>query len=1224
MRFTLIFRVVAYVAVIYGTTLIAPLSAQEKVAVQGWARESFGRIVFDWPRPVNYQAVINGSNLIVSFERQFKFDLEKLLITLKEYLVEGAVSGQGRVVTLGLKGKFQLRTYPRGNSIIVDLRRSGLNEVEEKRSILPKPKVQPKLNVRVGRNKGFTRLVFDWKSRINYRVSAVPTKVSLSFDKEAIINLPKLKKRLPTGITNPAASNLAGRLEFSVEKTPDRASRSFRAGNRIVLDIYDPSPSEKKLPKRVIPSKISRVEPLTKEKVSNVPPETKITGSTNVSRDSTRASIKGSKELALTKSEPVDIKSVKKTSGLKPFSRPKKQRENTVDNRKIIQNSTKAAAADNKAALIGLPDANANLRAKAVPDVSPRAAPTPKVDLLPKLLSVPAAKVVSKSSPSVTPKADKEEAQIKPSKLITKTKAEGSSRSPVKSDEKANIVGNETLSKSVSLVFGWPEPVGAAVFRRGDFVWVVFDRKKPLELESLRSAGETVLSDIVQIPANEATVLRLKTKTGINPKVSQIGTNWELSFGRWPITPDIPIPLEFASDEGGGAQLLFAGVAANSIVTIKDPDIGDSIKVAPMAAPGRGVGEKHIYPEFQVLASNQGVALIPLSDRLSLENSRGRGILVAADGGLFVSAISPEENRTRNDPLLGERLFEPQVWINGEEADFIPERQAALLSVVEVPEEQREQARLNLARFYFARGLGPEALGILRVLERVNPKMTLRTEFIALRGASRVLSNRLVLARKDLDDPRLTKFREAKLWRGFLNAKIGEWKLASADFRNSDTLLRTYPEPLKTMIGLERIEAALRSFNSGSAKDWLDLVKQNEKNMRRDHQARLTYSLGLLARANGNLDSAEAFWRLSRDSGDPFSGARSELALINLGIKQEIVTRDQAIERLERLRYRWRGDELELNVLETLGNHYLDKGEYSKGLLRLRSAMSYFPKNKRSVDIAKRMTNTFRKLFLDGEADKLQPLTSLAIFDEYRELTPAGPDGDFMIGRLADRLVDVDLLDRATDLLSHHIRFRLKGVKKSQAGTKLALVQLINKKPREALQTLKFTYNPGLSQNNQDDRRRIRAKAMFELGKNDEAIALLAGDVSIAADQLRADIHWRDKNYREASKVLQRLAGEPLTKDRYDLKGAQKVLNWAVAMRLDEDEQGLKLARELYGPAMKNSPLGDSFSYIASPRQTVTGDMEGISKKITEIDNFEAFLNNYRKRLLKSKPKKNE
>lgn len=1218
MRLTLIFRVVVYAAAIYGTTLIAPLSAQEKVAVQGWARESFGRIVFDWPRPVKYQAVINGSKLIIRFERPFNSDLKQVLITLKDYLAEGTVSGQGRVATFGLKRNFQLRTYPRGNSIILDLRRLGVNEIGAKRLALPKAEARNSVNVRVGSNKGFTRLVFDWKRRINYRVRSSLKKVSLSFDQEADLDLPKLKKRLPSGITNPTALNLAGRLEFSVEKTPDRASRSFRAGNRIVLDIYDPkSPGEKKA-KRIIPSKISRVEPLKKEKVSNVSSETKITESANISEGSTQERSDSSKGLALSKPKSVNRKSIKKVAGLKSIAEAKERRENTANKSKIIQNSNIAAAANDKASSLVLPSANGEMKPEAVPDIPPRAAPTPKVEILPKLIPAPAVRAASKSPPSVSPKVDEEAAQTTPSKLSVQNKADGSPRSSAKSNNKANSINNESSSKSVSFVFGWPESVGAAVFRRGDFVWVVFDRAKPLKLDSLRSAGQTLVSDIVQLPANEATVLRLKTKAGINPKVSQIGTSWEVSFGSWPITPDIPIPIDFTADEGGGAQLLFAGVEADSVVTIKDPDIGDSIKVAPMAAPGRGIGEKHVYPEFQVLASSQGVALIPLSDQLSLENSGGRGMLVATDGGLFVSAISPEENKIRNDPLLGERLFNPQVWKNGGDADFIPERQAALLSVVEVPEAQREQARLNLARFYFARGLGPEALGILRVLERVNPKMKMRTEFIALRGASRVLSNRLVLAREDLDDPRLSKFREAKLWRGFLNARRGEWKQASSDFRNSDTVLRTYPQPLKTIIGLERIEAALRSFNSESAKDWVDLIKPNEKNMRRDHRARLKHSLGLLARANGDLDSAETFWQQSKDSGDPFSGARSELALINLGIKQEVVTRDQAIERLERLRYRWRGDELELKVLETLGNHYLDKGEYSKGLLRLRVAMSNFPKNKRTVDIAKRMTKTFRKLFLDGEADKLQPLTSLAIFDEYRELTPAGPDGDFMIGRLADRLVDVDLLDRATDLLRHHIRFRLKGVKKSQAGTKLALVHLMNRKPREALQTLRTTFSPGLSQNNQDDRRRIRAKAMFELGKDDEAIALLAGDVSIAADQLRADIYWRGKNYREAGKVLQRLAGEPLTKDRYDLKGAQRVLNWAVAMRLDEDEQGLKLARELYGPAMKNSPLGDSFSYIASPRQTVTGDMEGISKKITEIDNFEAFLNNYRKRLLKS------
>ena len=57
---------------------------------------------------------------------------------------------------------------------------------------------------------------------------------------------------------------------------------------------------------------------------------------------------------------------------------------------------------------------------------------------------------------------------------------------------------------------------------------------------------------------------------------------------------------------------------------------------------------------------------------------------------------------------------------------------------------------------------------------------------------------------------------------------------------------------------------------------------------------------------------------------------------------------------------------------------------------------------------------------------------------------------------------------------------------------------------------------------------------------------------------------------------------------------------------------------------MKNSPLGDAFQYIASPKTTVTGDLEGISKRITEIDQFEAFLNNYRQRLLKPVANKKE
>ena len=85
-----------------------------------------------------------------------------------------------------------------------------------------------------------------------------------------------------------------------------------------------------------------------------------------------------------------------------------------------------------------------------------------------------------------------------------------------------------------------------------------------------------------------------------------------------------------------------------------------------------------------------------------------------------------------------------------------------------------------------------------------------------------------------------------------------------------------------------------------------------------------------MARANRNLDGAKSFWNKAKRSGDLFNSVRSELALVDLGVKQEMLTPPQAIKRLERLRYQWRGDELELNILEKLGDYYLDKGDFKK------------------------------------------------------------------------------------------------------------------------------------------------------------------------------------------------------------------------------------------------------------------------------------------------------
>ena len=83
-----------------------------------------------------------------------------------------------------------------------------------------------------------------------------------------------------------------------------------------------------------------------------------------------------------------------------------------------------------------------------------------------------------------------------------------------------------------------------------------------------------------------------------------------------------------------------------------------------------------------------------------------------------------------------------------------------------------------------------------------------------------------------------------------------------------------------------------------------------------------------------------------------------------------------------------------------------------------------------------------------------QPVQALALFYDFREQTPIGADGDEMVRRLARRLIDVDLLDQAAELLKHQVDERLEGVAKAQVATDLATVYLMDRQAEKALQVI--------------------------------------------------------------------------------------------------------------------------------------------------------------------------
>lgn len=855
---------------------------------------------------------------------------------------------------------------------------------------------------------------------------------------------------------------------------------------------------------------------------------------------------------------------------------------------------------------------------KSEPKTTPKAAPKAEAKAAPPEEPKPAAADRSKDEPPLPDAAPV--AKVKEEALSAeKPEADGSTgeASDVSAEAPAaSPDAGETppLARAVSLVFEWPEPVGVAVFRRDPYIWAVFDKRAQLNLAALRDAGSGVVGMIEQLPVGTGTVVRMIPKPGLNPRVDLEGTNWVIRFQPSELRPQIPIALRIRPEVTTGTELELPVSEFGKILRIPDPEVGDMITVATLKAPGHGIAGKRRYPEFALLPSAQGIGIEQFNDDVSIRDGGDRGVVITVPGGLHISSVGQDDKDGAD--FLGPRVFNFENWFGNSKERFIPARQTMFSTVVSVPDDRRDDARLDLARFYFARGFGAEALGVLRTIEYSNQDMASQPEFRALKSAIQVYMGRPLEARKALLDPSLDQYKEIALWRGSMYLQSGDVKRAAAQFRTGEPALSSYPDPIKSRLAVELLEASLADLDIGTAGIWLGQLGEKIDVLPRALAARVKFNQGALARDSRKLDEAEQIWTHLKDGKDAFNAARAEFALIELGLQQETIEPDDAIERLDRLRYQWRGDDLELSVLRRLGQLYLAKNDYRKGLSTLRTAVTYFPDRKKVKDIAQSMTEAFRKLHLAGAADALPPLKALSLYDDFRELTPAGAEGDLMIQRLADRLVAVDLLDRAASLLAHQVRYRLKGEDRARVGAKLALINLLDRNPKGALSALRNSFQPNLPYDVEDDRRRIRAKATMELGRFEDAIALLAGDVSREADLLRANIYWHTKDYSEAAKVLQRLAGDPIEKGAYPEDQARYILSWTVALRLKRDEPGVKMLRELYGPGMSESKLADAFAYISNASPGNAESVEEMSRRIAETDKFEAFLKNYRDRLI--------
>ena len=283
----------------------------------------------------------------------------------------------------------------------------------------------------------------------------------------------------------------------------------------------------------------------------------------------------------------------------------------------------------------------------------------------------------------------------------------------------------------------------------------------------------------------------------------------------------------------------------------------------------------------------------------------------------------------------------------------------------------------------------------------------------------------------------------------------------------------------------------------------------------------------------------------------------------------------------------------------------------------MRQAATHFRTHEKAPEVTQEMSDVFARLYLEDGADVMAPVTAIALYDEFKELTPAGEKGDEMIRNLADRLVAVDLLENGAKILDSQVKFRLDGVEKARVGARLALVRSLNLEYDEALDALLETEVDGLPEDLATQRRHLKARAMMGAEEPENALVLLEEDESVDADLLRTEIFWQGKDWRNAAKTLRRLVRSSGAKPREPLEFKQSrfVLDLAIALTLSDNDQGLGRIKRDYGEAMEGSQFSEAFRLIASPQARGLVDYRTIADKVSDVEGFQDFMTAYRERL---------
>jgi tetratricopeptide (TPR) repeat protein/outer membrane biosynthesis protein TonB len=824
------------------------------------------------------------------------------------------------------------------------------------------------------------------------------------------------------------------------------------------------------------------------------------------------------------------------------------------------------------------------------------AKPDPKPE--PAMKPQPAAPVISAAAPAKETPAPA--AVAPPPKIVL------ASADPAVESTTVDKIEARRNSDGLRLTFSFAGSAPAALFRRADVVWLIFDSAKPLDLEPIRREAGSVLGDVSALPLEKGQAIRLRLN---RPQLASLsgdektGQNWVVSFADTMQTPSRPLNAIRNITDPARANVTVPMANPGLMHRLLDPDAGDALMVITAPPPGRGFVRRQDFVEFSFLESIHGIVIQPNSDDVTAEIASDK-ITLSRPGGLTLSSTDVGAERAAKTVRP---MFEVNEWRRNQSEDFIRRLDTLVTAAASAVAEQRTPARMDLARFYMSRGMYPEAKGVLDLtLSEAKPGQEDLSALIVHSVAS-TLMGRPEQGLKDLAAPAIGTNYDSQLWKALALARQGKWADAREKFKNVEFAITSLPLELQRLVLTEAMRAAIEVKDySGAASRSNDL---DVIGMPTDLKPQMAVLRGRLAEALGREKDAVAEYKAAAKSADRASAMEARLLDVALRQKRDDITQEDALRDLETLSVMWRGDGLEVKALSMMARIYSDTGRYGESLGAARTATKLQPNSDISRAAQDDAAALFAQLFLSPKGDDMPPVDALALFYEYSELTPIGRRGDEMIRRLADRLVAVDLLDQASELLQYQVDHRLEGAARAQVAARLAMVYLMNRKPDRAIGALRTTRIADLAGELRQQRLLLEARAQSDIGRRDLGLDIISNIAGREAIRLRSDIYWAARRWRESSEQIELYYGDRW-RDFKPLNPVEKgdVIRAVVGYALAEDSLGLARFREKYAASMSGETDRAAFDIASKPASTNSAEFAQIAKMAASVDTLDGFL----------------